>query len=84
LVLVVDICSTLGACCNIYFVPFIYCFVCVEEILMEEIVTVKELIIKLLEQNMLDEVIVKDKDGNRLHDVEIVAIQNEGLGALFG
>jgi len=50
----------------------------------EKIITVKDLIIKLLEHNMLDEVIVKDKDGNRLHEVDICATPNSGLGCLFG
>lgn len=47
-------------------------------------ITVKELIIKLLECEMDWEVEVENADGSRLHGIKIVAIKPEGLHCLFG
>lgn len=49
-------------------------------------VTVRELIIILIEKDMDDEVIVQNELGERIHKINLVArkSQDQGLGALFG
>ena len=47
-------------------------------------ITVKELIIKLLECEMDWEVEVENEDGSRLHRIKIMAVKPEGLHCLFG
>lgn len=50
----------------------------------EHKITVKELIIKLLECEMHWEVEVENADGSRLHGIKIMAVKPEGLYCLFG
>lgn len=50
----------------------------------EKFITVKDLINLLLEHDMSWEVQLKDKEGNRLREVSIVAVKPEGLVSLFG
>lgn len=46
--------------------------------------TIRELIISLLKhENLNDEVILRDKDGNEIHDITICA-RDTRLDALFG
>jgi hypothetical protein len=48
-------------------------------------ISARELIKILLDLDDLDmEIIIKDKEGNRVHGVSIVTIENHRLGALFG
>jgi hypothetical protein len=49
-------------------------------------ITVKDLIVKLLECNMNDEVIIKDRNFEQLHEVGIYTrkAEDSGLYALFG
>jgi len=50
-----------------------------------EIVSVRKLITLLLEHKMSHQVIIKDKNGNELHDVQICVREQEvELGCLFG
>jgi hypothetical protein len=47
-------------------------------------ISVRDLIKILLDQEMDDQVIFRDKDENRLHNVKISTQKFAGLGALFG
>lgn len=52
---------------------------------MTEIITVRDLIIKLLDSDLNDEIFIKDKDGKRLHNVYICSQENKQvLSCLFG
>lgn len=51
----------------------------------KQIITVRELIIKLLDSDLNDEVFVQDKDGKRLHNISICSQENKQvLSCLFG
>lgn len=57
----------------------------VEEVLEYGYITARQLIHRLMDLHDLeDEIIIKDKDGNQLHNVTIVAKKSESLGSLFG
>jgi len=47
-------------------------------------ITVKHLINKLVECNMDDNIIIRDKDGERIKPVSINVKEAEGLSCLFG
>lgn len=51
---------------------------------MDSDVTVKELIMKLLECDMDSIIIIRDKEGKQLKDVSINARPTTGLVCLFG
>lgn len=56
-----------------------------EKIVAVDLVTVRDLIHKLLEERLDDEVLVRTAEGKRLHKVVIYTKkQPEGLGCLFG
>lgn len=51
---------------------------------MDEIITVKDLIMKLLDCEMDWEIKIRDKEDIDQHKVKIIAIKPEGLCCLFG
>jgi len=50
-----------------------------------QIITVRDLIIELLDSDLNYEVFIKDKDGKRLHNVSVCTKENKRvLSCLFG
>lgn len=49
-----------------------------------EIITVKELIIRLLDCDMDNEIIIRDKQEKQLHGVSLNVKNEAGIGCLFG